>query len=483
MLNIMEKHTVIELHLQGKSIRSISSITGFHRNTISRYISSYKTKQNELLNVTDETAIAAIQSKIFDKPKRKNVPPIYRKYTKEIDKIIDELLGIDDERNALLPNNKLTITSTDIYEYIHKQGFDISKSSVFNYVREKRQTYQEAFIKQEYLLGHRVEFDFGEVKLLINGRAKKYYLAVFYAPASKYKRAYLYTSQGQEVFIDAHNRFFKEVGGVYTEVVYDNMRNVVTRFIGKNEKQLNENLIKLSLYYGFIINVTNTYSPNEKGGVENSVDYIRNKTFNINFRFDSYKDASTWLDTSCDELNSHSLIDQEKQSLLPLKPYFDNSDVVIRSVNKYSCISIEKVNYSVPDYLVGKTVNVKTYLDKVIINYNNTNVAVHSKPLNDDKYVIDIKHFVATLTRKPGAIKNSVALKQNKSLHHIFNHYYINKEKEFITIIAENSSLDLKQLEDVLIENVKQDNVVYRDSSMVSKCNEQLRLISATLLN
>ncbi len=30
------------------------------------------------------------------------------------------------------------------------------------------------------------------------------------------------------------------VGGVYKEVVYDNMRNVVSRFIGRNERELNE---------------------------------------------------------------------------------------------------------------------------------------------------------------------------------------------------------------------------------------------------
>ena len=49
------------------------------------------------------------------------------------------------------------------------------------------------------------------------------------------------------------------IGGVWKEVVYDNMRNVVSKFIGKNEKELNEDLVKLSLYYGFDINVTNAF--------------------------------------------------------------------------------------------------------------------------------------------------------------------------------------------------------------------------------
>lgn len=44
-------------------------------------------------------------------------------------------------------------------------------------------------------------------------------------------------NQKKDVFLDSHVRFFEMVGGVYREVVYDNMKNVVTRFIGRNEKE------------------------------------------------------------------------------------------------------------------------------------------------------------------------------------------------------------------------------------------------------
>lgn len=71
--------------------------------------------------------------------------------------------------------------------------------------------------------------------------------------------------------MDSHVRFFEMVKGVYKEVVYDNMKNVVTKFIGKTEKVLNKDLINMSLYYGFEINVTNCFSGNEKGHVEGSV--------------------------------------------------------------------------------------------------------------------------------------------------------------------------------------------------------------------
>ena len=69
------------------------------------------------------------------------------------------------------------------------------------------------------------------------------------------------------MFLDSHVEFFKMIGGVWKELVYDNMRNVVTKFIGKNEKELNEDLIKMSIYYGFDINVTNAFSGNDKGAI------------------------------------------------------------------------------------------------------------------------------------------------------------------------------------------------------------------------
>lgn len=74
------------------------------------------------------------------------------------------------------------------------------------------------------------------MKLEIAGKVRTYYLAVLACPASDFHWVYLYTNQKQAVFQETHVQFFELVGGVYREVVYDNMRNVVTRFIGKEEK-------------------------------------------------------------------------------------------------------------------------------------------------------------------------------------------------------------------------------------------------------
>ncbi|WP_373485118.1 hypothetical protein [Acetobacterium malicum] len=80
-------------------------------------------------------------------------------------------------------------------------------------------------------------------------------------------------------------RFYRMTGGIYKEVVYDNMRNVVSKFIGRNEKVLNPDLLILSNYYGFRVNVTNCFKGNEKGHVEGSVKIIRNQVFAEKYEF------------------------------------------------------------------------------------------------------------------------------------------------------------------------------------------------------
>ena len=71
------------------------------------------------------------------------------------------------------------------------------------------------------------------------------------SPASNFRWAYLYTSQNQDVFFDSQVRFFNMIGGMYREIVYDNMRNVVSKFIGKNEKELNPRLIEFATTMAF----------------------------------------------------------------------------------------------------------------------------------------------------------------------------------------------------------------------------------------
>jgi len=243
-------------------------------------------------------------------------------------------------------------------------------------------------------------------------------------------------------------KFFEMMKGVYREVVYDNMRNVVSKFIGRNDKLLNEDLIKMALYYGFDINVTNCFSGNEKGHVEGSVKVLRNKIFGPKYKFDSFEDAVSYLNHELIKLNKESDIELEKLCLLPYKPKLELANIRKLTVDKYSFARVENNFYSVPDYLVGKVVTAKIYYSDIDFYSNDHYLCTHKKIDGSKEISIDIRHYLRTFERKPGALHNSFALKSMPELKSIYDNYFKSNPKKFIEILKENQEKSINEIID-----------------------------------
>ena len=268
MVTLMDKHAIIKLKREGHSNRKVAVMLSINRKTVAKYWNEY---QNQLALLRVEASdLKAVQEEICSTPTYNTSTRKDRKYTLEMDMYLDEILADEAEKCKILGRNKQQLTQIQIHELFLEKSYDISLSTISNKVREKRNKTKECFIRQLYDFGDRLEYDFGEAKLVLDGEVETCHMAVLSSPASDFRWAFLYRNQKKEVFMDSHVRFFEMMRGTYKEVVYDNMKNVVTRFIGKNEKELNEDLLKLSLYYGFDINVTNCFKGNEKGHVESS---------------------------------------------------------------------------------------------------------------------------------------------------------------------------------------------------------------------
>ncbi|MDD2495958.1 MAG: IS21 family transposase, partial [Tissierellia bacterium] len=203
-----------------------------------------------------------------------------------------------------------------------------------------------------------------------------------------YHYARLYHNQKMENFLDIHVKCFNHIGGVHREIVYDNMKQAVKRFVCRNEKEATEDLVKISLYYGFKYRFCNVASGNEKGHVERGVEFVRRKSFSIKTDFETVEEANIYLQSKLLELNSKkrnwlqnqspiNILSQEMAYMLPLKPSYDTSRRIEARVNKYSVINIDQNKYSVPDYLVGKFVNVKIYPEIIEIYYKDNKIAEH----------------------------------------------------------------------------------------------------------
>lgn len=448
VIKLMDKHAIIRLKNQGYSNREVSKILKINRKTVAKYWNKYQEDVKNLDNPDLDRSL--VQEEIakapsYDSSNRKKI-----KYTKEVDEYLDQILESEKRKDSILGNHKQALSVVQIHKMIVDKGFDISYPSIAVYVRKKREASKECFIKQVYDFADRLEYDFGELKLVIDGKLVNLNMAVMSSPASNFRWAYLYTSQNQDVFFDSQVRFFNMIGGMYREIVYDNMRNVVSKFIGKNEKELNPRLIEFANYYGFSINVTNCFSGNEKGHVEGSVRIIRKDAFCEKYEFDSIDQAQEYLNSKLMELNKDSKINEEKKHLLVLRPTYELSKVSFARVDKYSLIQVDKNKYSLPDYMVGRTVLVRTYAREIKIYVNDKLLAVHKRKDGANEYSIDITHYLKSLARKPGAIRNSLALKSQPDLKNIFDKYFTSNPKKFIELIELNKDKDIDQIVDIL---------------------------------
>jgi len=458
----MDKQEIIISHfLEGKSQWEIHRQTGFDRKTIRKYVNQYEEKKKAIIEEKGDTEV--LINDIVESPKYDSSNRVKIKLTAELKERIDFYLR-ENEIKRTTGMSKQQKKNIDIYECLIEEGFDISYSSVCNYIKEKLNREKEAFIRQEYKLGDVAEFDWGYVNLEIGNKPKVVQMAVIVTAKRNYRFAYLYHNQKMESFLDAHVRFFNHVGGVHKTLVYDNMKVAVAKFVSRTEKEPTEDLLKLSMYYGFKYRFCNARKGNEKGHVENSVEYVRRKAFSKKHSFETLEEANNYLAEKLEKLNNKSnksydgkspkeILEDEKQYLINLMPSYDIARVEELRVNKYSVISIDENKYSVPDALVGKFVTVKIYPEKIIAYHNNKKVAEHTRNYGKQTWNIQIEHYLKTLKKKPGAIHSSTAMQQmNPKLQTIYNKYYTTNPKDFIDLIEIISENGLEKIETIISE-------------------------------
>lgn len=446
MIALMQKQEIILKHIDGTSNREIAKEFHMSKDTVNKYVNEYEEKKKELIQSNPDIDRTELIHDIVEKPKydSSNRKPV--KVTDEIIKAIENCLESNRKKRAA-GRQKQIMKKMDIHEELLNQGYEISYSTVKRLVNEAEQRHREAFIRQEYEPGQICEFDWGEVKLDIRGTGfKTYQMAVFTSAKSNYRFAELFMAQDTPAFQQSHADFFAHSKGAFHTMVYDNMRVAVKKFVGLYEKEPTKALTELSLYYGFRFRFCNIASGNEKGHVEKSVEYIRRKAFSgIRETFDNLADANRYLLQICQRLNTSQIyngsipmevFEEEKIHLLPNIPPFESCAVSECRVDKYSTITYMQNHYSVPDDLVGKILTVRAYTDRIIMYNENLLVAVHNRSYLSHDWKIELKHYLKTLYKKPGALTHSTALQQaDTKVKNIFEHYYSKDAKTFLDVL------------------------------------------------
>ena len=441
MISMKNKQEIIKLlRTEELSESEISLRTGFSRNTIRRYLKQYARTQDQLaLGETESEHLFLFTPphySVSNRPKRR--------LNTTIEDVINACLQENAEKRS--SNRwKQRMLKCDIYDLLREQNHIISYSSVCNYIRSIESKTKESFIKQTYQPGHSCEFDWGDVKLCIDGVWRKFNIAVFTLPYSNGRKAYLFQRQDTLAFMESHIRFFEEIQGAPLQMTYDNIRVAVAEFVGNTEKRPTVALTNMETYYGFNHRFCNAQKGNEKGHVERSVEVVRRKAF---CRVDSFKtleEAYEALSLACDKLNNQiaknstcSVMERMQEELQLLNPYKGKMgcyEMKTLLVDKWSTVTLHTSHYSVPDHLVGKVIDVKLYSDKLVM-YNIKQIVATHERLYASRWSINIEHYLLTLLRKPGAIADSLALKQAPEIiKSIYQRYFRANGKGFVDLL------------------------------------------------
>jgi len=423
------------------SLRAIARKLNVDRKTVSKVVHAY------------EDAIAAdpeggLNRVLREEPRykpREYVPRVLLKpVTDEIDKWLKE-----NDRRRLSGMRKQCLKRQDIHRQLLEKGYDVSYSSVCKYIA-RRKAERSGKSKDVYLKIHRepgqeCEFDWGEVKLRIRGSVTVFTMAVFAFPYSKGRRAYLFRHQDALAFMESHRNFFRDVHGVPYNMVYDNMK-VAVAFTDEGKKPT-MTLRRMCTFYKYDYRFCNARAGWEKGNVERSVDYVRGRAFTTAVDFDSIEEAQQWLDKVCDQINAEegSKYTQDKvgkyaEELAALQPYpgeFGCFEVDAYLVDKQSTVTVKGVHYSVPDHLVGQTIPVKLYSEKIVAcESSGKAVAKHERSYRTGDYVLDINHYLNTLMKKTGALEHAEAFHQLPyAMKELFRVHFQSNGKDFLRLL------------------------------------------------
>ena len=447
MIKMVTKQNIIHAYYQGHlSERAIAREYGVSRRTVRKFLAEYS-------SACQSSNENALEEFLTHPPRYDSSHRYARVLTPEVRAIIHECLQSNRRKKSLGIKRKQRMLKRDIWEYLQELGVSPlpAYSTVCQYIYKLEHTpaerEREAYIHQEYYAGEVCEFDWGETQLTINGKEERFYIAVFTLAFSNARWAYLFHHQDTLAFMESHRNFFRDVNGVPYMMVYDNMRVAVKEFT-ENGKVETEALRSMKLFYHYEHRFCNIRSGNEKGHVERSVEVVRRKAFCVKDSFADYNEAQSWLAKTCERLNGDckaqdeegNTIDLLERDMKSLQPKIGDIGCFLRmerEVDKWSTITFESNHYSVPDSFVGKHVVVKIYSERLTLWNGETKIASHDRSYAKGQWMLDINHYLKTFSRKPGAVKDSTALRRADSqLRELFDRHFTKDAKGFIELLV-----------------------------------------------
>lgn len=316
---------------------------------------------------------------------------------------------------------------------IHKRlqdetdGYDCSYRLVAAYVAEKKKELrlnkQEGYLPLEHHPGE-AQADFGYADFYENGRLHheaKYLVLSF--PYSNGGYIQLNYGENMECLLEGLVAMFGYIGGVPTEIWFDNTRTIVSEIIKGGGREITERFRRFCEHYRFKPVFMNPESGWEKGNVENKVGYLRRNELVPVPRFDTLPEKNKALFAACDRDMEREhyddadgrlipeLFEEDKAALLPLPAVpFDTSLCTTARTDKYGKFTLDagKHRYSASPSFCEETVRLHiTSAEVVVMDRDLHEVVRHRRLYGNERESMDWIPYLRYIARKPRSLKNS----------------------------------------------------------------------------
>lgn len=170
----------------------------------------------------------------------------------------------------------------------------------------------------------------------------------------------------------------------------------------------------LADHYGFESSKTNPASPHENGDVEKSNDLFKRAVdqsliIRGSRDFDSIEEYAQFLQKIIDRMNANCRKRfAEEVGILKGLPNLRYDDYETRDCKVSRCGTIRLLHntYSVHSRLVGETVRIRLYCDKLEVWYAQRHIETLPRLRGENGHCINYRHVIDRLVRKPGAFEN-----------------------------------------------------------------------------
>jgi len=299
-----------------------------------------------------------------------------------------------------------------------EHGYEGGYDAVRRFVRQIRQADHETFIPLDHQPGQRMEADFGEIQVDFPAGRRKVNVLILVWSYSNAPFAIALPTQRTEAILEGMAQAFEFFEAVPKEVWWDNPKTVATAIFRGRSRQLNRHYAALASHFVFDPLFCLPAKGNEKPVVENRVKTLQRKWATPVPQVKDWEELNAYLRKQCREDQERTSsgksetigtrLEREKQQATALPPHrFDPCIRQAVKVNKYQLARFDNVDYSVPRQAAFQTVTVKAYVDRVEIVLQEAVIAVHERSYESGHQILDPRHYLAALGRRPAAIDHA----------------------------------------------------------------------------